>query len=83
MGLGLSDLKNFEGGEGLCEGACCEGFAEFENPEPFLRRSCKIWIICLPFAIIMCCLEPMNPWLEVEMQVTPDCLVKYSALKSL
>ena len=83
MGLGLSDLKNLEGGEGLCEGAYCDGLMEFENPEPFLRRSCKIWIICLPFAIIMCCLEPMNPWLEVEMQVTPDCLVKYSALKSL
>ena len=56
---------------------------EFENPEPFLRRSYKIWMICLPFAIMMCCLDPMNPWLAVEMHVTPDCLVKYSALKSL
>ena len=83
MGSGLSDLKNFEGGEGLCVGTYDEGFMALENPDPFLRRSCKIWIICLPFAIIMCCLEPMNPWLEVEMHVTPDCFEKYSELKSL
>lgn len=56
---------------------------ELEKPEPFLRRYCRIWIICLPLAIIMCCLEPMNPCLQVEMHVTPDCLVKYSELKSL
>ncbi len=83
MGLGLSDLRTFEGGEGLCVGTYAEGFMECENPEPFLRRSCRIWIICLPLAIIICCFEPMNPCLEVEMHVTPDYLEKYSELKSL